>query len=253
MQHHAFAHVEADIEAPFFPLDVVAAGHREAGALGLGDGDGLLGGAQRAGEFGVGVVSVFGRNREDSGVDHLGDFLVDHVDVGHQTVHRVGPGAVAREVLHEREPAENPAAPLLRVLEHTGGQRGHTHLADIQVTGGQCLQPPPVPCQQRLHHLELLFEDRQFARGCGVELDGGNNSAAGDGHGDVVGTGAGNVVDEDPEAALHRAGGCGIAGGCPVGARAADGADAGRIHQSEVGDALLGAEEPFPVKNVLHL
>ena len=71
VQHHAFADVEADVHAPLFPLHVVAAGDGEAGPFGLGDADGLLRGAQRAGQLRVGVVAVFGGNRDDAGVQHL--------------------------------------------------------------------------------------------------------------------------------------------------------------------------------------
>ena len=150
VQHHALADVEADVDAPLFPLDVVAAGDREAGPVRLGDVDGLLRGAQRAGELRIGVVAVLGGNRDGAGVQHLGHFLADDVDVGHEPVHRVRPGAVLREVLHEGQPAQDPAALLLRVLEDAGGQRGNADLADVQAAVGQGLEPPLVRGQELL-------------------------------------------------------------------------------------------------------
>ena len=122
-----------DVQAPLLPLDVVAAGDREAGALRLGDVDGLLRGAQRAGELRVGVVAVLGRNRHGADVQHLVHASCSTCPRRRRDRRRVRPGAVLGEVLHEGQAAQDPAALLLRVLEDAGGQRGHADLADVQV------------------------------------------------------------------------------------------------------------------------
>jgi hypothetical protein len=63
MEDESLAGVEADAERPLLPVDAVAVDD-EAGALGLGDLDGLLGGAQGAGDGEVVEVAGFlGRSR----------------------------------------------------------------------------------------------------------------------------------------------------------------------------------------------
>ncbi len=203
MQHHAFADIEADVDAPLFPLHMVAAGDREARAFRLGDADGFLGGAQRAGEFGIGVVSVLLGDRDGPQVQHLGHFLADHVNVGNETVNWVRPGAVLRKILDERQAAQDPASLFLGVFKDTGGQWRHPDLTDLQVPCLQGGQPAFVSSQKRFNQFELLFQDGKFAGHGGVQFDGRNHLAPVNGDHHVHRHATGNVVDEDPEAAVH--------------------------------------------------
>ena len=178
---------------------MVAAGDREAGPLGLGDADGLLRGAQRAGELRIGVVAVLGRNRDGADVQHLRHFLAHDVDVGHQPVDRVRPGAVLGEVLHEGQAAQDPAALFLRVLEDAGGQRGNADLADVQTAAGEGLEPALVRGQELFDDLEFLLQHRELAGRRRVQLDGGNHRAAGDRNGHIRRPSPCGIVQEDPE------------------------------------------------------
>jgi hypothetical protein len=246
VQDHAFADVEADVDAPLFPLHVVPAGDGEAGPFGLGDADGLLGGAERPGQFRIGVVAVLGRNGHHAEVDDLRDFLVHHVHVGHQPVHGVRPRTVLREVLHKSQAAKDPAPLLLGILEHPGGQRGHADFCHIEIPGGKGVQPTLIGGQQRLHHLELLLEDRKFAGHGGFEHDGGFHLLVREGDDGVGWRSPGDVVDKDPEApvlGLVRAAGRGAAG--PAGP--------GRIQQAEVGNPVLRPEKALLLQNGLDL
>ncbi len=128
--------VEPDPQGPLLPGQQVAL-ERQAGALGLGDGDGLLRRARRAADGRVVVVPRARRDRHDPGVDDLVDDAVEGVDVGHQTVDRVRPGRVLRVLLVERQPAQQPSAGLLGVLVgvDAGRQRCHPDVGDVQAAG----------------------------------------------------------------------------------------------------------------------
>ena len=147
------------------------------------------------------------------------------------------PGAVLRELLHEGEPAEDAAALLLRVLENTGGQRSDADLTDVQAAVREGLEPLIVGGEEFFDDAELLFQDRQFTGGGGVQLTDREHVLPGQRYRDVAGRSPGDVVDEDPEPAVR-------------GIRALV---AGRVQQAEVGNALLRSEQAGIAQDVLDL
>jgi hypothetical protein len=68
VQNEALAGVEADAQGPVLPGEESAV-QREAGAFGLGDLDGPLGGAGGAGDRGVVEVPGYGGERDRAEVD----------------------------------------------------------------------------------------------------------------------------------------------------------------------------------------
>ncbi|EMY33866.1 hypothetical protein D477_012670 [Arthrobacter crystallopoietes BAB-32] len=169
---------------------------------------------------------MLGRYGHGAEVEHLVHSLVHDVDVGHQPVDRVGPGAVLGEVLIERQPAQDAPALLLRVLEHPGGERRHPDLVDVEVPVRERLEPAFVPGEDFLYDGELLLEHRQFARDRGVQISHRFHLAPGHRDHGVLRRTPGNIVQENPETPVSR-----CLGGSPR-----------RIEQSEVGepDAVAG-------------
>ena len=229
VEDEALAHVEADVEGPLLPLDVVAVGDGEARALGLGDLDRLLARAQRARELGVGVVAVLGGHRHDAQIDDLVDGAVGDVDVGDEAVDGVRPRAVARVLLVEGEAAEDPPALLLWVLEDPGRERGDTDLVERDLPLRDRLLPGGIGGEDLLDDGELLLHDGELAGERRVHLGDGFDGAMGGGDDDVPGGAGGLVEDEGAEAAVD--------------VRRRPGLATDGIEEAEVGHARRGGEE----------
>ena len=104
-------------------------------------------------------------------------------------------------LLEEGQTAQDPAAGLVGVLGVTAGrQRGHPHLRDVEVPGGQRGQPALVGGQQLLDQLELLVEHRQLAGGGGVQLGVGDDLPGDDVDHHVPGDLGGEVEQQHAEA-----------------------------------------------------
>ena len=97
--------------------------HREAGALGLGDLDGLEVRAHRAGILGV-VVAGLGRDGHDAGVEDLEHLAPCHVDEGDDSLDGAGVPVVLGGVCGGRRGTGRSAGPLRGTRRRTPAGHG---------------------------------------------------------------------------------------------------------------------------------
>src|SRR5689334_7104131 len=207
-----FARGEADPEPPFLPVHLVPV-HGEAGAVRLGDLDGLqvLPGAVRemrnvrgvAYSFG-GVVAAARRQRHHSVVLDVHDFHAVEVEADDQALHRAGVSVVVR--ITPAHPGQRPeeAAPGGRVLGAVVADRpgvDHDHVEVGDAPPAHRLLPAGILPDGLLGGQELLQHDRWLDTG---HLAPQPNLPGGQGDDGLVRSVFGPLPEHDVRLALER-------------------------------------------------